>query len=300
MHHDQAEEQTASIHRVKGKPIENRRCIIYFHGGRNMFGSAEAYETIVNRLAVESDSTVINVNFRLCPETKFPLPIYDGYAAVKDVLEKASEFGVNPEKVCLCGDGGGATIVLGIMQEMIRKEEQAKIAMLFVIQPMCGDFYVNDCVEEKDWSTVEWQAKYMNKTFIYDCMAENLADQMKDPNIFPIHMGDSVAAKMPPTAIYTSEFDCYMRDQESLAGLLQRGGNLTDFTILPGASHGFFFQRPDIKCSEQFFTDFGKIIDKFLVARSDKPDKSDKDAKSDDQPKDDGPSEPDHKQVGLE
>lgn len=130
-HHEQAEEQTASIHRVKGKPVQNRRCIVYFHGGRNVFGSAEDYEAIVNRFAVESDSTVINVNFRTCPETKFPLPIFDGYAAVKDILERASHFGIDTEKVCLCGDSGGATIALGIMQEMIRRDEQNKIALLF-------------------------------------------------------------------------------------------------------------------------------------------------------------------------
>ena len=52
-------------------------------------GSSRDVETLVNRMAEESDTVIINVEYRLAPEHKAPAAIYDGYAALKYVLENS-------------------------------------------------------------------------------------------------------------------------------------------------------------------------------------------------------------------
>lgn len=42
-----------------------------------------------NKIAIETQSIVINCDYRLCPETKYPLPCYDAYAVFKHVVEIA-------------------------------------------------------------------------------------------------------------------------------------------------------------------------------------------------------------------
>ena len=49
-------------------------------------GSAENYRNIASKLAFYTNFVIINCNYRLCPEVKFPLPVYDAYAIVKDTL----------------------------------------------------------------------------------------------------------------------------------------------------------------------------------------------------------------------
>ena len=82
----------ALYHRVKGNQVhENtpQKCLLFFHGGMGIAGSSRDVETLVNRMAEESDTVIINVEYRLAPEHKAPAAIYDGYAALKYVLENS-------------------------------------------------------------------------------------------------------------------------------------------------------------------------------------------------------------------
>ena len=77
-------------------------------------GSAEYNAPYASRIALDTKCTVINVNYRLCPEVKFPFPIYDAYAALKDIIARADELEINVSQICLTGNSGGATIALGV------------------------------------------------------------------------------------------------------------------------------------------------------------------------------------------
>ena len=43
---------SALIHRVTGKPDTGRKCMIYFHGGGGVAGTAEQMKSIVNRFCL--------------------------------------------------------------------------------------------------------------------------------------------------------------------------------------------------------------------------------------------------------
>ena len=84
--HPDALVQTCYIHTPIFAASKKRKCIIYFHGGGIVLGSAENYRNIASKLAFYTNFVIINCNYRLCPEVKFPLPVYDAYAIVKDIL----------------------------------------------------------------------------------------------------------------------------------------------------------------------------------------------------------------------
>ena len=84
-YHPNAEVVSAYVIKVNGK-TGDQKCLIYFHGGATLAGTAEEHNYYCWRQAVDYDATVINVNYRLAPEHKLPCGIDDSYAATKWVV----------------------------------------------------------------------------------------------------------------------------------------------------------------------------------------------------------------------
>lgn len=67
----------------KGKP---RPAILHMHGGGYILGSAMGEMRGAQQAAADLDCVVVTVQYRLAPETKFPGPLEDNYAALKWLL----------------------------------------------------------------------------------------------------------------------------------------------------------------------------------------------------------------------
>ena len=57
--------------------------MVYAHGGGAVSGTADMYKPVTAGLAVETDTVVVSVDYRLAPETKCPDNITDFYQALK-------------------------------------------------------------------------------------------------------------------------------------------------------------------------------------------------------------------------
>jgi hypothetical protein len=44
---------------------------------------------------------------------------------------------------------------------------------------------------------------------------------------------------VPPFAVWTSEFDFYLRDNKRIAEMGKKHGKLLDISIMPGVVHGY-------------------------------------------------------------
>ena len=59
-----------------------------------------------------------------------------------------------------------------------------------------------------------------------------------NPDVFPVHISDEMAKRMPPTLITTREFDLFRRDCEQYGALMRKNKRLLmDVYIQPGTSH---------------------------------------------------------------
>ena len=124
-YHPKAMLQRAFVHRVKGKQGEakGRPCMLYFHGGGGILGSADASKQICNRYAVEGNCTVVNVDYRLAPECKAPAGTCDAYAALKYVYDEARGMGIDKTRIGMFGDGGGAYICAAVGHMLAQRDE---------------------------------------------------------------------------------------------------------------------------------------------------------------------------------
>ena len=93
---------------ISAPESEDRRVILYLHGGGYLFGSARTHRVMLAHLARAARARVLALDYRLAPEIPFPAPVEDSVSAYKWLLSQ----GIAPEMVAIGGDsaGGGLTI----------------------------------------------------------------------------------------------------------------------------------------------------------------------------------------------
>jgi len=77
-------------------------------------------------------------------------------------------------------------------------------------------------------------------------------------------MGDALAKKVPPTIIYTVEFDILANCARQARNLFKKNGTLLDYGNLPGVLHGDYSNYA-LKGSNMWFSDVKRVVSKYLV-----------------------------------
>jgi len=73
--------------------------VVYFHGGGFVIGSIETHDGVCHQLATRVPAVVVNVDYRLAPEHRFPAAVDDAWAAAQWVSSHAAELGVERPEV---------------------------------------------------------------------------------------------------------------------------------------------------------------------------------------------------------
>lgn len=116
----------------------NTAALVYVHGGGYVTGSAEGYHRQCARFAKELGLLVVNVEYRLAPETPFPGPLEDCYAALKWTKEQAGALGIDPERIAVAGDSAGAGLVAALAQ-LAHDRGEVHPAFQLLLYPMLDD-----------------------------------------------------------------------------------------------------------------------------------------------------------------
>ena len=99
-------EQLLDIYYLAGT-AEKLPIIVSVHGGAYMYGNKEVYQYYCMSLA-QKGFTVVNLNYRLAPEHKFPDQLGDINSAMKFVCRTADEYRGDLDNVFFVGDSAGA------------------------------------------------------------------------------------------------------------------------------------------------------------------------------------------------
>ena len=99
-------EQLLDIYYPAGT-AEKLPIIVSVHGGAYMYGNKEVYQYYCMSLA-QKGFTVVNFNYRLAPEHKFPDQLKDINSVMKFVCGRAGEYWGDLDNVFFVGDSAGA------------------------------------------------------------------------------------------------------------------------------------------------------------------------------------------------
>jgi acetyl esterase/lipase len=101
---------------------QGRPGILHVHGGGFVLGSADMTGPTDAEYAVQLGAVVVSVDYRLAPETPYPGPVEDCYAALAWLHAQAAALGVDPGRVVVSGEsaGGGLAAALVLLARHLR------------------------------------------------------------------------------------------------------------------------------------------------------------------------------------
>ncbi len=88
--------------------VDESGVVVYLHGGGYTVGGIGSHRGLCTNLSRAAGLPVLNVDYRLAPESPYPAAVDDAVAAVRYVRER----GIDPSRIAVAGDsaGGGLTV----------------------------------------------------------------------------------------------------------------------------------------------------------------------------------------------
>lgn len=125
------------VHRVPdaGEP---RPCLLSIHGGGYVIGSHLGEDGRFDRWSPMLRCVGVSVGYRLAPETPYPGPLEDCYAALRWVHENATELGVDRDRIGIVGGSAGGGLAAGLAL-LARDRGEFRAAFQVLSYPMLDD-----------------------------------------------------------------------------------------------------------------------------------------------------------------
>jgi len=143
------------VYRPKAAGNDKLPVIVNVHGGAWVYGTKEIYQFYCMKLA-QRGFAVVNFNYRLAPENKFPSSLEDTCAIFAWIEENADKYGFDTGNVFAVGDSAGAHLLSLYAAFQSNEEYAAKFsfrapekARLKAVALNCGKYRMDEGLEEE-------------------------------------------------------------------------------------------------------------------------------------------------------
>ncbi len=206
--------------------------IVFFHGGGFVFNRMEDYDPMCGKLAQETGHAVVSVDYRLSPESKFPVPVDEAIYTAQWVYDHAAELSFDPSKVSVAGESVGGNLAAVVAQQAI-KRGTFTIAYQILLSPLTD--WVGDYESRRTYAS----GYYLENALLEYCAGHYLNSNAEriDPLASPLY-GD--VAGVAPALIVTSEYEVLRDEGELYAQKLIENGIPVKVKRYLGTIHTFY------------------------------------------------------------
>ncbi len=209
--------------------------LLWLHGGGYVMGSADAEDLMVKSIVSAIGCAAVSVDYRLAPETPYPGPVEDCYAALQWLSTHADELGIDPLRIAVGGSssGGGLTAAVALLA---RDRGEISLAFQFLLAPMLDDRtctlanphpYTGEFIWTPETNHFGWSSLLGRKPGGSDVSPYAAAARAE-------HLEG-----LPATFINVGALDLFLEEDLEYARRLIRAGVPTELHVYPGAYHGF-------------------------------------------------------------
>jgi acetyl esterase/lipase len=236
-------------------PVERESAapaLLYCHGGGFTSGSPDMMVGWASKLAKEVRCVIVMPSYRLAPETRWPGPIEDLYAALCWMSGNSDALGIDPARIAVGGgsSGGGHAAALALR---VRKRGGPKIMYQLLMFPMlddrpAGNPYAGEFGWTRDHDRFGWSALLGVPAGSEDVPAEAVPGRVLD------------LSGLPPAYIGVGALDLFVDADLDYAKRLMHGGVPVELHVFPGAYHGFEFVAPNAAISQTAMADIPRVL----------------------------------------
>ena len=214
------------------RPVADQKLpvLLYIHGGGWTLFSIDTHDRLMREYAARAGIAVIGIDYSLSPESKFPVALEEGAAALDWIESQADALGLDADRVLIGGDSAGANLSVAACLLQRQRGRPLPIAMLLnygAFAPERTPSYArfgDDYSLESDEMDAFW-ASYVDGP-----------EQLADPLVAPLRAD---LTGLPPAFLAIAECDILADCNDAFARKLEEAGVPTVAVTYRGATHSF-------------------------------------------------------------
>ena len=227
--------------------------LVWFHGGGMIMGSLDSFDRLARDVAEATGAVVLNVEYRLAPEHRYPVGNDEAYAALCWAHDSAGELGLDPSRIGVGGDSAGGGLAAATCLRA-REESGPAIAQQVLLYP--------GIERRRDRPSMR---QFGESPFL----AADDIDWMKDLYLGPDQSTDDQygtpalaqsLAGLPPAVIAVGYGDPLRDGIEEYGTRLREAGVPTAQLRYPGVGHGFAMQVATVARARAAVADVGALV----------------------------------------
>ncbi len=206
------------------------------HGGGFVLGFPDVDHESNMRLCRDVGAVVVSPDYRLAPEHPYPAALEDCYAGLCLLEKNATELGLRPDRIAVCGDSAGAGLATALAM-LTRDRGGPQVCFQYLCSPALDDrlttpsavTYTDTPVWNRRCAEISWAA-YLG--------AEVPGSDDVPPYAAPSRADAAQLAGLPPALVSVMHFDPLRDEGIAYAQSLLAAGVHAELHVYPGTFHG--------------------------------------------------------------
>ena len=228
------------IYSPPGPTTGKRPAVLHIHGGGYVIGKADIGDIPNRMLALALGCVVVSVDYRKAPETVWPGPIEDCYAALTWMVDNAGTLGIDPARIAVSGEsaGGGHAAAMAIYTRNMARKNPGSPTFCFQLldSPMLDDrtgttHDTHPHVGEFVWTPAR------NRFGWKSLLGMEPGGPDVPEEMVPARVSDY--SDLPPAFVHVGALDLFLEEDMEYVRRLTRAGIPAELYVVPGAYHGF-------------------------------------------------------------
>jgi acetyl esterase/lipase len=207
--------------------------VVTIHGGGYVIGSYDMDSPQLDRWCPTLGVVGVSVEYRLAPETPYPGPLDDCYAALRWTHDNAAELGIDKHRIGIYGlsAGGGLAAALTLLA---RDRGEVPVAFALLDCPMLDDRQQTPSIRAD--GLYVWSAR-SNEFGWRSYLGSLYGSEDVAPYAAAAREGD--LAGLPPTCVVVGSIDGFRDEDIDYAQRLNQAGVACELHVIAGLPHAY-------------------------------------------------------------